>query len=263
MTTVLLLTDILLLASALVLARAYLRERARRKQRGLFRPWPIRQMAIEDFDELFKADELGPTPATEVRLIGTGSRGVPGSPSDLEAWVLAALAKRAETMFEFGTCTGRTTYLWARNSGPDARIHTLTLPPEASGSYRAEAGDERSARRSALGESIYTRFRYAEIPERSKVTQLYGDSKQFDETAYLDSMDLVFVDGSHAASYVVSDSRKALRMLKRGGIVLWHDYHGPWRTRGVFHTLNNLAGELPLVHLKGTTLVAYRKPTPS
>jgi predicted O-methyltransferase YrrM len=88
---------------------------------------------------------------------------------------------------------------------------------------------------------------------------LFGDSKRFDESRFAGTCDLVFVDGSHARSYVESDSRKALRMLRPGGIVLWHDYHGPRRARGVFDALNALAGELPLAHIKGTSLVAYRR----
>jgi hypothetical protein len=66
-------------------------------------------------------------------------------------------------------------------------------------------------------------------------------------------LDLVFVDGSHARSYVESDSRKALRMVRPGGIVFWHDYSGPRRTPGVFASLNALAREMPLVHIGGTT----------
>ena len=59
-------------------------------------------------------------------------------------------------------------------------------------------------------------------------------------------------------SYVVSDSRKALQMVKPGGVVLWHDYNSA--TTGVFRALNELAKALPLVHLEGTDLVAYHVP---
>ena len=92
-----------------------------------------------------------------------------------------------------------------------------------------------------------------------KVQQLFGDSKAFDETPYVSACDLIFVDGSHAYSYVLSDSRKALRMVKPGGVILWHDYVGP-EEEGVFRGLNELARELPLVHVEVTTFIAYRKP---
>jgi len=46
-------------------------------------------------------------------------------------------------------------------------------------------------------------------------------------------------------------------MLKPGGLILWHDYRGPWRARGVWSTLNALAQSHTLVHIKGTSLVVY------
>ena len=59
-------------------------------------------------------------------------------------------------------------------------------------------------------------------------------------------------------------TREALRVYGRavqpGGIVLWHDYSGKRRTPGVCAALNALSRELPLVHIGGTTLVAYRSP---
>jgi hypothetical protein len=67
---------------------------------------------------------------------------------------------------------------------------------------------------------------------------------------------VVFVDGSHAYSYVVSDTAKALRMVRPGGLVLWHDYSP--ECPGVFRALNELTARLPLVHIAGTTLVACR-----
>jgi hypothetical protein len=70
----------------------------------------------------------------------------------------------------------------------------------------------------------------------------------------------VFVDGSHAYSYVVNDSAKALALIKPAGIVLWHDYQGPQHSPGVYQALNELSRRLPLVHIARTSLVAYRKP---
>jgi hypothetical protein len=49
-----------------------------------------------------------------------------------------------------------------------------------------------------------------------------------------------------------------MRMVKPGGLVLWHDY-GPG-CHGVFRALNELSRRLPLVHVAGTTLVAWRRP---
>ena len=43
-----------------------------------------------------------------------------------------------------------------------------------------------------------------------KVEQLFADSKTLDVSPWAGQCDLVFVDGSHAYSYVVSDSEKVL-----------------------------------------------------
>jgi hypothetical protein len=104
----------------------------------------------------------------------------------------------------------------------------------------------------------YTHFRYTGSDVESRIHQLFGDSKRFDETPYLDACDVVFVDGSHAYSYVVSDSAKALRMVRRGGLVLWHDYNSA--IPGVFRALNEMSRRMTLMHLRGIDLVAYRRP---
>ena len=257
------------LAVALVLALAgmgsgwyTLKYRAGVKQRGMFGPWPIPKVPLEDLDPIFAFTPLGPSLETEVLFVGqVGVRGtsIHGATTDLEAWVLSVLAKKSRALFEFGTCTGKTTYAWARNAPAGAEIVTLTLGPDQLASYLAEAGDHARDSRRALTETTHDRFYYTGTVVEPRVTQLFGDSKHFDEAPYRDHFDLIFVDGSHARSYVASDSAKALRMCKPGGLILWHDYAGP-RVPGVFKALNELARTLPLVHVAGTKLVAYRKP---
>jgi hypothetical protein len=253
---------VLLIILALLLVgvtREFLVLRGRARQRGLFRRWPVPRIPVVQLDPRFVPDQLGATLAAEVAFVGRGTIRVPGGTSDAEAWILAVLARGATQMFEFGTCTGKTAYLWARNQPAGGRVITLTLAPNQVGSYRAEPGDDAKADDYARRESAFTRFLYTGTSAESRITQLYGDSKAFDETPWRDACDVVFVDGSHAYSYVVSDSDKAMRMVKPGGLVLWHDY-GPG-CRGVFDALNDLAHRLPLVHVAGTTLVAYRRPS--
>jgi predicted O-methyltransferase YrrM len=201
---------------------------------------------------------LGPSRETEIAFIGAYR--VPGGVSDLETWVLGSLAKDAGRIFEFGTATGKTTYLLARNAPAAARVITLTLKPAQIGEYRGEAGDDPAAERDAAEESRFEAFYYSGTDVEPKITQLFGDSKAFDAAPYAGTCDLVFVDGSHAYSYVKSDSEKAIEMVRPGGLVLWHDYRGPRRTEGVYRALNELKDELGLRRLKDTSLVAYRKP---
>jgi predicted O-methyltransferase YrrM len=219
---------------------------------------PIPVMALDEFDEAFRQSPLGPTLAAEVAFIGTG-RGVPGGTSDREAWVLAVLARSRRTFFEFGTATGKTTYLLARNSPPDAQVVTITLAPEEHGTYSTATGDASDAVRKAIAESQFTSFLYTGTPVERKVVQLFGDSKALDTSAWRDHFDLIFIDGSHAHSYIMSDTAKALEMLAPGGIIIWHDYR-PYRRsmRDVYRALNELCAQLPLVRLRETSMVAYR-----
>ena len=50
--------------------------------------------------------------------------------SDYEGWILATLSKISSRIFEFGTCSGKTTYLMALNSPENSKIHTITLNSE-------------------------------------------------------------------------------------------------------------------------------------
>ena len=249
----------LVTAAALALAlRRLMIHRARRRQRNLFSRWPIPTVPAGEIAPALAAGPLGPGVRSEV--VAIANYRVPGGISDLETWVLCNLAKEARLIFEFGTATGKTAYLLARNAPAEASVVTLTLARASAHLYREDQGDDPAAKRSALAESL-SEFTYAGTDVAVKITQLFGDSKVFDESPYLGRCDLVFVDASHARSYVESDSRKARAMVRPGGYVLWHDYAGPRHARGVYEALNALAQELPLRHIEGTILVAYRRPT--
>ncbi len=249
-----------LFALSLALSIRLLGHRARRKQRGLFSKWPVPTIELEELDRVFATDRLGPSLDTEVHFVGRGPLNVPGGTSDAEAWILAVLAKRAMHLFEFGTCTGKTAYLWSRNAQPGSQIVTLTLAPAQQNAYTTAQGDAAIDRRFALEESAFDSFLYTGTPAATRITQLYGDSKSFDDTAWHNWADVVFVDGSHARSYVESDSDKAMRIVKPGGLVLWHDYAGARHAAGVFGALNDLSRTVELRHVRGTTFVAWRRP---
>jgi hypothetical protein len=221
----------------------------------------IPTISVVEVDPAFHVGPLGPDrEQSEVSFLGGGGVLVHGSTTDFEAWILAVLAKSARRMFEFGTCTGRTTYLWARNSPPDAVVTTITLAPDQVEAYVGEHSDDEADREHALDESTFEEFLYTGTPEATKIEQLFGDSKTFDETPYHSSMDLIFIDGSHAYSYVMSDTQKALRMITPGGLILWHDYEGPAAGRGTDVALIEIAKELKLFRIEGTRTAGYRAP---
>jgi len=247
---------VLLLVIAVVkIDRLYRKHRRRR----LFWHIPARipEGPLADVDSRFVSGPFGTRRETEVRLVGGVA--VSGT-TTYEAWILAVLAQGARRMFEFGTCTGRTAYAWARNSPSDARITTLTLSPDKRDTYQGSDQDEPTDAQNALRESCFLDFYYSGTEAEPKIEQLFGDSKQLDERPYLGQCDVVFIDGAHAYSYVASDTAKAMRMVRPGGLILWHDYVGPWHAPGAFRFLNELSATLPLRRIEDTSLVYYRVP---
>ena len=65
-------------------------------------------------------------------------------------------------------------------------------------------------------------------------------------------MDLVFVDAAHDYVHGLPDSINALRLVRPGGIVVWHDYGSYWH--GLVHAINQATRRHKLLRLAGTTL---------
>ena len=220
--------------------------------------YAVPTMRLDSFDDRFRSGPFGPRFEAEIRFIG-GAESVKAGTTDREAWILGVLARDAHTIFEFGTASGKTAWLLASNSPPDAQVYTLTLRPDQTHLYRHEQGDRTIARDTALDESVFEEFFYTGTSGAAKITQLYGDSKGIDISQWRGRCDLIFVDGAHAYSYVMNDSRKAFEMLSPRGVILWHDYKRRSGTpRDVVRALDELAREHRLVRLAGTHIVAYR-----
>ncbi len=58
-----------------------------------------------------------------------------------------------------------------------------------------------------------------------RVCQILCDSQQWDTSPYpLGFFDTVLIDGGHSRDIVTSDTRKSLSLVRRGGLIMWHDY---------------------------------------
>jgi hypothetical protein len=177
-----------------------------------------------------------------------------GNVTLFELLIMAKLVRvrQPKTIFEIGTYDGRTTLNLAANASPDAKILTLDLPKNlrSATALKLVKSEERYINKEVCGE------RFERTDQEGKITQLYGDSATFDFTSYANSMDVVFIDGSHSSAYVRNDSLKAVPLLRDGhGIILWHDYDG-WQD--VTRVLNELylSGRPfdKIQHIEGTTL---------
>ena len=218
--------------------RAMLRRMA--EHVGTLRP-PSTRLPIVSLRELAPGDTCVALPEPE---------GVDGNVTLLELLCLARLARTAaaHAIFEIGTFDGRTTLTLAVNA-PSAVVHTLDLPPDVDTAMRIETSERAFVDKPASG------ARFLGRPEAARIRQHFGDSAAFDYTALHGTIDVAFVDGSHAYEYVLSDSRHALALLRpTGGVLAWHDY-GVWP--GVTRALEELAREPTFAgmrHVAGTTL---------
>jgi predicted O-methyltransferase YrrM len=174
-----------------------------------------------------------------------------------ELVIVCMLVRRFQPkrIFEIGTFMGKTAYHLAANSDDDARIFTLDLPEtDFSQTIAAIPYDQlllRDGKRQEVG------YYFKRAPFRDKITQLFGNSARFDETPYIDSMDMVFVDADHSYPSVLSDTKKALRMIVKGvtgKMNVWHDLrpHG-----AVERAMVELCDRTKIFHIKDTALGVY------
>ena len=151
---------------------------------------------------------------------------VGASVSPMECAVLASLSHlvKARRVFEFGTYKGVSTTQLALNIGEEGMVFTLDLPEDHPAYTLPIPKPEERQIAAEGGKGIL-------IPRDllNRVTFLRSDSATFDETPYLGTIDLVFVDGAHSYEYVKNDTEKGWRMLRSGGVVAWHDCNAQHR----------------------------------
>jgi len=174
---------------------------------------------VADVRSIPEVDVLNICPGTR-RWTLQSFPSVGASVSPLECAALAALAHRAKAkrIFEFGTYKGVSTTQLVLNVEAGGMVFTLDLPEDHPAYSLPIPKPEEQAIAAEGGKGIL-------IPRDllDRVTFLQADSASFDETPYLESMDLVFVDGAHSYDYVKNDTEKGLKMLKLGGLIAWHD----------------------------------------
>ena len=169
------------------------------------------------------------------------------TPMELYCISCIAMLLRPQRIFEIGTFDGATTLRLARCC-PKAEVFTLDLDPTSATEEQslAIASEVENVRSGCVGSQ------FAGQPEASRIRQLLGDSTRFDYSPYAGTCDLVFVDACHDYEFVKSDSRAALKLLRPGGVILWHDYIPGWP--GVVRAVDELLPTHPIRHIAGTAL---------
>ncbi len=122
----------------------------------------------------------------------------------IELYVLCMLAKgiNAKKIFEIGTFRGETISNISYNISNDAEIYVLD-------------------NRDEFGEYI------KEDKRVSSMTKMFSsNSLTFDFSQFFNKIDMMFVDGGTSYKCVLSDSENAVKCVKDGGFIVWHDFFG-------------------------------------
>jgi predicted O-methyltransferase YrrM len=175
-----------------------------------------------------------------------------------ELTLLCALARllRPRAIFEFGTFDGLTAWHLAANAGLRARVWTLDLPPD----HPARFAQQHDRSVGAI-QGVAVGSKFIDTPQAARISQLFGDSLQFDPTPFRNSIDLCFIDAGHFYEHVRCDTENALQMMRPGGVIVWHDYSRWWP--GVQRCLDDLSRRLPVCRVAGTALAALQLPGPA
>lgn len=171
---------------------------------------------------------------------------------------LAIVAKAAspKSIFEIGTFRGRTALNFAMNAPDECAVYTLDLSPEE----RGELMGETNVADKGIIERSFTGVDYRNKDVSHKIKQLYGNSMEFDFGPYHGKMDIVFVDGAHDYEVVLADTRNALKMVKPGGVILWHDFANYGDYNDVVRAVLDVIPGERITQINGSQLALYREP---
>ena len=148
-----------------------------------------------------------------------------------ELYIMSCIVQelQPEKIFEFGTYDGATTMQLASCS-PHAEVVTIDFSPKPTPDFYA-------------GE----RFHGSEQEDRIK--QIFGDSTKYNFSDHYGQYDFIFIDGGHEYDVAYSDTQNALRMVKKGGVIVWDDYIN-WR--GVKRVVEDLSKNYEIHHIIDT-----------
>ena len=160
--------------------------------------------------------------------------------------------KRPARHLEFGTWEGTgacycldecEAQVWTINLPDGERVDGKPLyystPDEIpAGAVPADVRADVPVYQTDAGTFIGHRYRSAGYSHR--VTQIYCDSRQWDASEFSSGFfDTVLIDGGHSEEVALSDTHKALSVVRRGGLILWHDF---CPDPSVFHVMPSVVG---------------------
>jgi predicted O-methyltransferase YrrM len=152
----------------------------------------------------------------------------------------------AKRVLEIGTFDGFTALNLAANLADGGEVCTLDLPQD---------GQSRLGPVSNVCDSGIVGSKFRGEKELNQIRQLWADSTTADWKEFGSPFDLILIDGCHDYPYVKSDSANAIKHLRPGGVIIWHDYG---QFADVSRAVDELAREFQIVAIIGTRLACHR-----
>lgn len=155
-------------------------------------------------------------PVVEVKAPSINWDGLPKrffNPGELEALCELLRRAKAKTIIEFGINTGRTAKAILREV-PDVKEY---IGIDVLEGYVTEKMVQRKEIPSIPGEFVIGDHRVQLIVKKNGSHDLTSDD--------LPECDAVFIDGDHSRRGVENDTKLARAKVRKGGIIIWHDYN--------------------------------------
>lgn len=207
--------------------------------------------------KIVKLSDIFPSKLEKGSIILENFLGHWGNISVEEVCKIALITKflKPRKIFEFGTYNGMTTLQLALNAPKDSVVYTLDLPIDTSPQIPLSKIDSLVAKhfKDKLGTKTGSYFRGR---KDIKVHQILQDSSTFNPSPYKNSVDLIFIDAAHDYENKRIDSENALFMLRRGGVIIWHNY-ADVGCPDVTKYLYQLSASKKIYHLKNTMFAVY------
>ncbi len=177
-----------------------------------------------------------------------------------DAEALCTVARNANgPCLDLGTSHGRSAFRLATNVGPNHTVYTVNMLPEQA----AAAGVHVThvLQKEQIG--AYCRERGIE-----NIVQIYANTAEWTPPPEVSDLAAAFVDACHDAEAVRQDSHLAWQRLRKGGLLLWHDFSPVQRHRhawiktsmdGVAAFLRDIGHRGPVHHLRGSWIGMIRK----
>ena len=125
-------------------------------------------------------------------------------------------------VLEIGSFRGRTALNIIYNF-PNIKLYTFDLPENFTDQknlkYKLIESDKFQAFHKEKNE---LKIKYNDF--FSKINSIEGDSATYDFSNFDNFFDIIIIDGSHKYENVVIDSENAIKMIKKDGFIIWHDY---------------------------------------